>query len=76
MSGLAVRKPIIVDSTARSRGAASKKSECRGELDGVEVVDDAVDETDGSVGGVVDDTVFPSGMTVDEAGRASLFVRR
>ena len=76
MSGLAVRKLIIVDSTARSRGAASKNSEFGGEVDGVEVVDDALDGTDGSPCGVVDDTVFPSGVTVDETGRARLFFRR
>jgi hypothetical protein len=47
MSGFAVRKVIIVNSTAKSMGASSRK-EVGGEDVGDEVVEDVVDGRDDS----------------------------
>jgi hypothetical protein len=84
MSGFVDRKSVIVDSTARSRGASSRK-DCGGEFEGVEGVEEGVEEGAvegrewgswdvGSWGGVV---VCVWGVAaVDEGGRARLFFRR
>ena len=73
MSGFAVRKATIVDSTARSRGASSRKYSCEGEVDGEEGTEDPEDGTEGSCGGVVVDA---EGVTTEDEGRARLFLRR
>ena len=50
MSGFVERNVIMVDSTARSSGAASRDGVCGGELFGDEVIDEAPEV---SAGGVV-----------------------
>jgi hypothetical protein len=80
MSGFVVRKSVIVDSTARSRGASSRK-DCGGEFEGVEGVEDGAVEGREWVswgiwswGGVV---VCVWGVAAaEDAGKARLFFRR
>lgn len=81
MSEFVVRKSVIVDSTARSRGASSRK-DWGGEFEGVEGVDEGAVEgrevvswgTFGSWGGVV---VCVWGVTAaEEGGKARRFFRR